>query len=130
VFTVDVDDITETAADTDQTVDLLSLVEGDVVVGDEVRVDIITAAAGLTAFNVSVGVTGAVTQLTANTSVLTGKGFDGADGANYSVPSGGKSLLVNLDPAANGEDLSDATAFEIRVWATISRLADRVKPLF
>lgn len=128
LFKVSYTDVaSQTTDDTDETVTLLTLVEGDVVF-PEVVVDVKTDFAGITACNASIGVTSAVTQLSANTSVLAAaaNAFASSDVAPYVVPSGGKDLLVNFDPDANTEALSDLTAGELWIWARISKKADRV----
>lgn len=121
-------DFTETTNDTDQAITLTALAQGDCV--HEVILDRVTAFAGLTACNASVGVTGSLTEFIGSSSMLAAGEltFKGDDQA-YSTPTGGKNLVVNMDPGANTEALSDLTAGELYVWARITRRADRVTRL-
>lgn len=124
-FLVTVDDITESGTNTDQPITLDALAQGDVV--HEVLIDRKVAATGLTACNVSVGVTGALTTFTANSSMLAaGEPTVGNNDQQYVTPSGGKNLILNVDPASNGENLASLTAFEVVVYAKITRRADRL----
>lgn len=121
-------DFIETTNDLDQVITLTDLALGDIVWPDSCLL-VKTAVAGLTAANASLGVTGAVTQFIANSSLLSG-------GNKYFVPAGtlapyatiasSKSLILNIDPAANTEHVSSVTAGELWIYAKISRFADMV----
>lgn len=121
-------DFTEAVDDTDQAITLTALAQGDVV--HEVILDRVTAFAGLTACNASVGVNGALTEFIGSSSLLAAGEltFKGDDQA-YSTPTGGKNLVINMDPAANTQALADLTAGEAYVWVRLTRRADRVTRL-
>lgn len=128
VFEIDhATDLTESTDNTDQAIVLTGLLEGDIVF-PECIIDVVEDPAGLTALNASVGVTGALTQLTASTSVLAGATnavVSGSGNGPYPTVAAGKNLEINFDPAANTEALTDLTAGKFRVWVRISRRAER-----
>lgn len=121
--TTDLDD-----ADTAETLNLLALNIGDIVF-PQVALDVKTNVDGpsLTAATGSVGVTGAVTQLTAASNLL-------AAGNEHFVPGAAvgayatvaADIYLVLDFALTGCNAADLTAGEIWVWANISRKADRL----
>lgn len=118
-------DFTATTNDLDQAIDLLDLEEGDMV--HEVVLLKKESAVGLTALNASVGVNGALTEFIGSTSMLAAgpKSKIGDDQA-YAVGSGGKTLQINIDPGANGENVAALTAGEFVVLARITRWRDLI----
>lgn len=123
LFKILYSDLSEGVDDTDETVTLEALAEGDVV--KDVRAVLKTDFAGITACNASIGVTSAVTTFSANTSILSGGGIPCAAATVHPyVSPGSVSLLVNFDPAGNGDALDELTAGELWVFATIIKKAD------
>lgn len=130
-------DLTQAADNTDQAITLDALAFGDVV-GYHALIEIVTAfdAAAVSADNaltVSLGVTGALTQIIgasalaaagAGTAAKTGYGT-AAGGAAYVTPTGGKDLIANFDITDADGALVDYSAGEIRIWVNISRWSQR-----
>lgn len=125
LFIITYADFTETTDNTAQAINLLALT-----IGDEIKdalMEVKTNTAGLTTSTVSLGVTGAVTQIIAASNTL-------AAGTEYYVPAGttAKYPVTAADKylVANGvcgaaEALADATAGEIWFWVSICRKSDR-----
>lgn len=130
-------DLTEATDNTDQAITLDALAFGDLV-GYNALIEIETAfdAANVSADNaltVSLGVTGALTQIIgasalaaagAGTAAVTGYAT-AAGGAPYSTPTGGKNLIANFDITDADGALADYSAGEIRIWVNISRRSQR-----
>lgn len=137
LFVVTHADLTEATDNTDQAITLDALAFGDLV-GYNALIEIQTAfdAANVSADNavtVSLGVTGALTQVigasaiaaagagtAASTSYATAAG-----GAPYPTPTGGKNLVANFDITDADGSLADFSAGELRIWCNISRKSQR-----
>lgn len=130
-------DLTTATDNTDQTITLDSLEFGDKV-GYEALIEIVTAfdAANVSADNamtVSVGVTGAVTQIigasalaASGTGTAAKTGYaTAAGGSPYYTPTGGKDLLATFDITDADGAVADYSAGEIRIWLNISRWSQR-----
>lgn len=130
-------DLTEATDNTDQAITLDALEFGDLV-GYQALIEIRTAfdAATVSADNaltVSLGVTGALTQIIgASALAAAGAGTaaktayaPAAGGAAYPTPTGGKNLIANFDITDADGALVDYTAGEIWIWVNISRYSVR-----
>lgn len=128
LFKFTYEDLTESTDNTDQALTIMALVEGDLVMTDKCFIDTVTDPAGLTALNLSLGVTGALEQFVAAGSVLAAADPNvlvGKDATAYATVIAGKNLVLNADPGANTQALADLTAGEWHVWFTLSKRADR-----
>jgi hypothetical protein len=139
LFVVTHADLTETTDNTDQTLTLDALAFGDIVKYDAV-IQIKTAfdAATISADNavaVSLGVTGATTQIIgasaisaggAGTAVTTGYST-AAGGSPYFTPTGGKNLLLTVDITDADGSLAEFTTGELHIWLNISRNSERLQ---
>ena len=125
VFKLTNTDLTQSANNTQQSVNLTTLNLGDIV-NQEVLLEVRTASTGLATCTASVGVTGAVTQLIGASDCVAGNLYFVPTGSTASYPTiaAGKSLLVNFTPGAS-EALNACTALELYVWCSITRLTDR-----
>lgn len=137
VFYLSHADLTEATDNTDQAITLDALAFGDVV-GYNALIEIVTAfdANNVSADNavtVSLGVTGALTQIIgasaiaasgAGTAAKTGYST-AAGGAAYVTPTGGKNLIANFDITDADGALADFSAGELRIWVNISRESQR-----
>lgn len=130
-------DLTQATDNTDQSVTLDALEFGDVV-GYNALIEIVTAldAANVSADNaltVSLGVTGALTQIigasalaAAGVGTVAKTGYaTAAGGAPYVTPTGGKDLIANFDITDADGALADYSAGEIRIWCNIHRWSKR-----
>jgi hypothetical protein len=137
LFIVTEADLTETTDNTDQSVTLDALEFGDLV-GYNALIEIRTAfdAATVSADNactVSLGVTGAVTQIIGASAITAGGAgtaaktayATAAGGAAYPTPTGGKNLLVNFDVTDADGSLAEYTTGELWIWVNISRYSQR-----
>ncbi len=121
LYILTIADMTSLANSTDIT--LSKLVAGDIVFPSKMLVEVRTAVVGPTGTPTgSVGITGAVTQFTAATSVIA-TGYVAPTGAAAYIVTGSTNLLYDFQ--AGGGNGAAATAGEIWVWASISRYADR-----
>lgn len=130
-------DLTEATDNTDQSITLDALEFGDKV-GYEALIEIVTAfdANNVSADNavtVSLGVTGALTQVigasaisASGTGTAAKTGYaTAAGGSPYYTPTGGKNLIANFDITDADGALADFSAGELRIWANISRWQQR-----
>lgn len=130
-------DLTAATDTTDQAITLDALAFGDLV-AYHALIEIVTAfdAANVSADNaltVSLGVTGALTQIIgASALAAAGAGTaaktayaPAAGGSPYVTPTGGKDLIANFDITDADGALADYSAGEIRIWVNISRQAVR-----
>ena len=137
LFVVNHADLTEATDNTDQSLTLDALEFGDLV-GYHALIEIKQAfdAATVSADNactVSLGVTGAVTQIIGASAIAAGgagtaakTGYaTAAGGSPYYTPTGGKNLLANFDVTDADGSLAEYTAGELYIWCNISRWAQR-----
>jgi hypothetical protein len=130
-------DLTQATDDADQAVTLDALEFGDIV-ENRALIEIVTAfdAANVSADNavtVSLGVTGALTQIIGTSAISAGGAgtaaktayATAAGGAAYPTPTGGKDLIANFVCVDADGALVDFSAGELAIWCTISRWADR-----
>lgn len=126
LFVVTHEDLTTATVNTPQAIVLDRLLLGDVVHGRDVFYQTKTPFAGLATCTMSVGLTGALTQFTLATSVLSGPG------ATALGSGGGYSVIADIDLVANfvggaAEGLLAANAGEVLIWFRINRLRDRLR---
>lgn len=130
-------DLTQATDNTDQSITLDALEFGDLV-GYHALIEIVTAfdAANVSADNavtVSLGVTGALTQIIGASAIAaSGAGTaaktayaTAAGGSPYVTPTGGKDLIANFDITDADGALADFSAGELRIWVNISRWSQR-----
>jgi hypothetical protein len=130
-------DLTETTDNTDQAITLDALEFGDLV-GYNALIEIREAfdAATVSADNactVSLGVTGAATQVIGASAIAAGGAGTAAKtayataaaGAAYPTPTGGKNLIATFDVTDADGSLAEYTAGELWVWVNISRHSQR-----
>jgi hypothetical protein len=130
-------DLTAAVDATDQAIILDALEFGDLV-GYNALIEIVTAfdASAVSADNavtVSLGVTGALTQIIGASAIsAAGAGTaaktaysTAAGGAPYPVPTGGKDLIANFDITDADGALVDFSVGELWIWVNISRWASR-----
>jgi hypothetical protein len=119
-------DLTETTNNTPQAITLLALKLGDIVLQPDFFIEVVTNGATLATYTVSLGVTGALTQIIGNSNVL-------AAGAEYFAPANSVApyvvaadinLVANFIPGA-AEALASGTALDLLIWGRIMRLKER-----
>lgn len=132
IFIVTHADLTQSTNNTDETETLDAVEFGDLVFYD-VLMEILTpftpAPSGDAGVNVTLGVTGAVTQFLGNSAIMAAgaataakTGYaTAAGGAPYVVPTGGKDILATFDITDADGNLAAYTAGEIAILMKILR---------
>jgi hypothetical protein len=126
VWRITQSDLTETTNNTTQAITLLALAVGDIVKQEDFVLEVVTNGATLVTYTVSLGITGAVTQILGASNVLAAGAeyFAPAESvANYPVTSA-TNLLATFTPGA-AEALASGTALDILIWGRISRKKER-----
>lgn len=113
-----------TTAGTNQTLTLLALNQGDVVLPGGI-VDVKTAAVGVTTITGSLGVTSALTTFT-TTSDLKAAPLLGTYAATAAYATVTTSKNLTFDLTSTGANISNMTAGEFWIHVRISRVKDRL----
>ena len=128
-------DLTTTANNTDETETLDAIEFGDIVHYDclmEILTPFTPAPSGDAGVNVTLGVTGAVTQFLGNSAIMAAGAATAAKtgyapaaaGVPYVVPTGGKDLLATFDITDADGNLAAFTAGELAILMKITRYSE------